>query len=174
MTVSEQKTGVGNDAVVRATGRSRTAWHDLLTTAGAHDWSHARTAAWLVAEHGVDDWWAQGIAVGYEQHTGRRKPGQRADGTFEASASRRVPLTQQDALDAVTTSVSDDIGAEPTSTRTKAKYATAKWKRDGGAITARVAPTKDGTSTITLVLSVASDTELPAAKALLTGWLPAA
>ena len=172
MTLSEQKTTVGDDAVVRATGRSRTAWHDLLSTAGAHDWSHSRIAAWLVAEHGVDGWWAQGITVGYEQHTGRRKPGQRADGTFEASASRRVPLTQQAALDAVIAIVSDDIGAAPTSSRTSAKYATAKWKRDGGAITARVAPTKDAKSTITLVLSVASDTQLATAKALLTGWLP--
>lgn len=174
MTVSEQKTGVGDGAVVRATGRSRTAWHDLLSTAGAHDWSHSKTAAWLVAEHGVDDWWAQGITVGYEQHTGRRKPGQRADGTFEASASRTVPLAQQGAFDAVIASVSEDIGAEPTSTRASAKHATAKWKRDGGAITARVSPTKDGKSTITLVLSVASDTELVAAKALLSGWLPTA
>ncbi|MGO1182586.1 MAG: hypothetical protein ACTHZ5_07465 [Micrococcaceae bacterium] len=36
-------------------------------------------------------WWAQGITVAYEQHIGRRVPGQRADGTFEATISKTVP-----------------------------------------------------------------------------------
>lgn len=35
-------------------------------------------------------WWAQGITVAYEQHIGRRLPGQRADGTFEATISKTV------------------------------------------------------------------------------------
>ena len=174
MTIAEQKTGVSDDAVVRATGRSRNDWHDLLSTAGAHDGSPSRIAAWLVAEHGVDGWWAQGITVGYEQHTGRRKPGQRADGRFEASVSRRIPLQQHDALHAVIASIGVEVGADPNSTRTTGKFFTAKWKRDGGVITARVAPRESEKSTVVLVMSVASDTELPAAKALLTSWLPAA
>jgi hypothetical protein len=174
MTVSEQATSVGDDAVIRATGRSRTAWHDLLSTAGAHDWSHADTAAWLTTEHNVDGWWAQGIAVGYEQHTGRRKPGQRADGRFEASVTRRVPLDQRPALEAVVANVSDEVGADPTSIRTPAKHFTAKWKREGGVITARVAPTEAGKSSIALIMTVASAAELGAAKALLTSWLPGA
>ncbi|MCP2030238.1 hypothetical protein L1277_000302 [Okibacterium sp. HSC-33S16] len=174
MTISEQTSSVNDEAVLRATGRTRSTWHELLSTAGAHDWNHFDTAAWLVREHGVDGWWAQGISVGYEKQTARRKPGQRADGRFEVTVSRRVPLDQQEALHAVIARVGNEIGADPTSTRAKTKYVTAKWKREGGVITARVAPSENGKSPIALAMTVASDTDLPAAKALLTSWLPEA
>jgi hypothetical protein len=86
--------------------------------------------------------------------------------------SRRVSLDQQSAFDAVVSGVAGEVGGAPTSSRTTAKYFTAKWKRDGGVITARVAPIENEKCTVALVMSVASDTELPAAKALLTSWLP--
>ncbi|GGH58075.1 hypothetical protein [Rothia aerolata] len=38
------------------------------------------------------DWWAQSVAVTYEQQTGRRPVGQRCDGSFGASASKTIPL----------------------------------------------------------------------------------
>lgn len=82
---------VGAEAVQARTGRSRDAWYALLDEAGAQRWSHADIARWLVEQHAVDGWWAQSIAVGYEQARGMRLPGQRADGTFEATAS--VTLT---------------------------------------------------------------------------------
>ncbi len=82
---------VGPEKVERATGRRREEWHELLDAAGATAWTHKDIAAWLVAEHGVDGWWAQGLTVGYEQARGMRLAGQRPDGTFEATASKTVP-----------------------------------------------------------------------------------
>lgn len=43
-------------------------------------------------------WWAQGITVAYEQHIGRRVPGQRADGTFEVSVSKTYNCTMDAAF----------------------------------------------------------------------------
>lgn len=44
-------------------------------------------------------WWAQGVTVAFEQHIGRRLPGQRADGTFSISVSRTIPGDVDQALD---------------------------------------------------------------------------
>ncbi len=93
---------VGDDALVRATGRSRADWYALLDAAGAAGWRHRETASWLVREHGVDGWWAQGLTVGYEQTRGLRVPGQRQDGSFESSVSRTVPVDRDRAWALVT------------------------------------------------------------------------
>lgn len=96
-----------SDAKVReATGHGRDHWFGVLdayresTTAGAADPhrapSHTDMAAHLV-DHGVDAWWAQGITVAYEQARGLRMPGQRPDGSFDASASKTLSV----ALDAL-------------------------------------------------------------------------
>ncbi len=45
-------------------------------------------------------WWAQGVAVAYEQHIGRREPGQVADGTFEASVNKTMEGTMDQAMKA--------------------------------------------------------------------------
>lgn len=37
-------------------------------------------------------WWAQNITVAYEQHIGRRQPGQQRDGTYEVSVSKTFAL----------------------------------------------------------------------------------
>jgi hypothetical protein len=90
MTPRSHEQTVGAAAVVKATGREREAWFALLDAAGGQGWEHRRIAAWLAGEHGVDPWWSQSIAVGYEQARGLRVPGQRPDGTFAASVSRTV------------------------------------------------------------------------------------
>ena len=38
----------------------------------------------------ISGWWAQEVAVAYEQRIGRRKPGQTSDGLFSASVSRTL------------------------------------------------------------------------------------
>ena len=83
---------IGDDAVERATGRRREEWFTLLDEQKAAGWEHPRIVACLV-DHGVEDWWAQSVTVGYEQARGLRHPGQRADGTFEATTSRTLPVT---------------------------------------------------------------------------------
>lgn len=99
---------VGSQKLARATGRGREEWHELLDAAGATGWTHREIAAWLVTEHGVDGWWAQGITVGYEQARGIRVPGQRPDGTFEATASKTIGRS----ADEVFTQLVDDAARE--------------------------------------------------------------
>ena len=85
-----QADSIGDRAVLERTGRGRAEWFTLLDAAGATGWGHTAIARWLVAEHEVDGWWAQSVTVAYEQARGLRAPGQRPDGTFEASVSRAM------------------------------------------------------------------------------------
>lgn len=44
------------------------------------------------------EWWSQSVAVAYEQHIGRRQPGQRNDGTYEVAVSKTLAGTMDDAM----------------------------------------------------------------------------
>ena len=82
-----------SDEAIRAnTGRSWDEWFALLDAWGAVERPHPEIASWLVAEHGVPGWWAQGVTVGYERARGLRAPGQRRGGLFEATASKTVAV----------------------------------------------------------------------------------
>jgi uncharacterized protein YndB with AHSA1/START domain len=63
-------------------------WVRVLDASGAASMRHRDVAALLHAEHGVGDWWAQTVTVGYERIKGRRERGQRLDGAYEAGKSR--------------------------------------------------------------------------------------
>ncbi|XNZ00809.1 hypothetical protein ACL90Y_02055 [Micrococcus luteus] len=95
------------DALVRATSIEWEDWTSRLDAAGGRDLAHPELARLTLAEIKDQDgcsnpeWWAQTAAVAYEQHIGRRLPGQREDGTFDANASRTVPGTMDEALDRV-------------------------------------------------------------------------
>ena len=67
---------MGSEALRAATGRTHEQWRELLAGAGALEWPHKQIAEWLVREHGVDGWWAQGITVDFEQEHKGRLPGQ--------------------------------------------------------------------------------------------------
>lgn len=82
-----------------ATGRDFAGWLVFLKSIGAESLSHKEIASKLQKQAGVDGWWAQSITVAYEQHAGRRQPGQGADGKFTASVSFTVdgePATLHD------------------------------------------------------------------------------
>lgn len=95
------------DALVRATSIEWEDWTSRLDAAGGRDLAHPELARLTLAEIKDQDgcsnpeWWAQTAAVAYEQHIGRRLPGQREDGTFDANASRTVPGTMDEALERV-------------------------------------------------------------------------
>ena len=74
-----------------AAGRSWKQWLDFLGEHDAERMSHAEIARLIIATGDASGWWAQGITVAYEQHIGRRTPGQRSDGTFEVAISRALP-----------------------------------------------------------------------------------
>ncbi len=82
-------------AIEQATGRSWDEWVEQLNAQDTSKLTHKELAA-LVNETlsgmTVDSsaWWAQGITVAYEQHIGKRVPGQLANGLFELAVSKVV------------------------------------------------------------------------------------
>jgi hypothetical protein len=82
---------IDTNAISKATARSWDDWLAWLSGIGAEKLSHAEIARRIVATGDASSWWAQSITVAWEQHIGRRKPGQRAGGAFEVSVTRTVP-----------------------------------------------------------------------------------
>ena len=79
--------------IENATAVTLATWVQRLDEAGGRDLDHTAIARLLVAEWDVQEWWAQGVTVAYEQLIGRRVVGQSCDGDFSASASRTLPGT---------------------------------------------------------------------------------
>lgn len=87
-------------SIEAATGKPWVEWVQWLNEAGAADLAHPEIAELI---HGalkgkIDSpgWWAQNVTVAYEQHIGRRKPGQRNDGTYELSVTKTLAGTRED------------------------------------------------------------------------------
>ncbi|HYF96708.1 MAG TPA: hypothetical protein VD947_01570 [Patescibacteria group bacterium] len=87
------------ESIEKATGKSWEEWLEFFDSIGAKDLSHKEIAKKLSAE-GVPGWWAQNLTVAYEQHIGRRVPGQRSDGKFDISVSKTLDGSMDEALDA--------------------------------------------------------------------------
>jgi hypothetical protein len=174
MVVSRQSDSVGDTSLLAATGQSREGWRTMLAAAGATEWKHNVIAAWLVTEHDVDPWWAQNITVDFEQHSGRRRPGQRADGRFEVTVSRRLPGDQQEALTHTVAAVSAALDSPATSVSSGGTYFSARWKLDDkSAVTANVSPSSGGKTTVALThTGLTGEDTMPAAKEFLRGALP--
>ncbi|WP_053387896.1 hypothetical protein [Leucobacter japonicus] len=98
-------------AIERATGRDWGAWVALFEAQGAATLPHGEIAKIARAAVTDDlknpDWWAQGIAIAYEQHAGLRVPGQSSTGTFRVSASRTLTLDRDAAIEAWTAAHGD-------------------------------------------------------------------
>ena len=89
-------------AIEKTTGKPWNEWVKLLDGKDAKDLNH-RQIADLAYEELKDSlenagWWAQSVAVAYEQHTGRRAPGQRSDGTYEISVNKTVAGSLDEAM----------------------------------------------------------------------------
>jgi hypothetical protein len=84
--------GIGDEAVREKTGKTWEEWVKTLDTAGGRTMAHAEIASLLHERFRVPSWWTQMVAVGYEQLTGRRVRGQKADG-FAVSASKTLPVS---------------------------------------------------------------------------------
>jgi hypothetical protein len=80
--------GVADAAVTAKTGRTWQEWVRALDADNAAAMPHRDIAALVHTKHGVGDWWAQTVTVGYERIKGLRERGQRRNGTYEASKSR--------------------------------------------------------------------------------------
>lgn len=165
----------GREAMRAATGRDHEGWRELLAAAGAMDWSHAQTARWLVEEHGVDGWWAQGITVDFEQARKGRLPGQQRKGTFTASATRTIPGERLAALASVKESV-QAVHGEPSGMNLAASMPVVRWRLADGTRLAAAAGAERSTGTpVTLTHERLASSELVApAKAHLVELLEGA
>ena len=173
--VGASEKNVGDDAVREATGQGRDDWFALLDAAEASGWKHRDIASWLVREHQVDPWWSQNITVAYEQARGIRSPGQRQDGTYEASVTRTVALEKAEALRALAAVVSGELGIEPLGLNLEAKNATARFPLDGGEfVLASSSDRPGGKASIGLVWGrMPDDARLSEAKSRMREWLKA-
>lgn len=145
-------------AVERATGRSWDEWLEFLTCIGAGDLTHHEIATAVLGElDGTIDnpaWWAQSATVAYEQHIGRRVPGQRPDGTFQTSVSRSTTLGMEALMGAwadfaagspdVEGLIEGEVRVSGTENRTT-------WRakaRGGGSVVVISEPKKNGTASL--------------------------
>ncbi len=82
--------------VERATHRTWDEWLRFMEAIDAGSLDHQQIALKVYEElDGTVEplgWWTQAVTVAYEQHIGRRIPGQRPDGTFQTSVSRATTL----------------------------------------------------------------------------------
>ncbi|WME23470.1 hypothetical protein [Brachybacterium sp. GU-2] len=135
------------------TGTSLAEWTDRLDAAGGRDLDHTAIARMLVERWEVEEWWAQGVTVAYEQVIGRRVVGQSCDGDFFASASRTVPGTPtqvRDRWDAFMTEARrDGLGLEE-----PLLSDTATWRywraavADGSRVSVNITAKDEGRSTL--------------------------
>lgn len=135
------------EPIERTTRRPWAEWLAFMDRIGATDLNHSQIAEKVneeleSVESGIDNpgWWAQGITVAYEQHSGRRLPGQQADGTFQTSVSRTTNMGVQVAMDTWVRFAADDaevqrLVASPAKTSGSDKRKTWRTKAaDGSAL----------------------------------------
>ncbi|HET8866766.1 MAG TPA: hypothetical protein VFM87_00415 [Agrococcus sp.] len=162
---------MGSEALRAATGRTHEQWRELLAGAGALEWPHKQIAEWLVREHGVDGWWAQGITVDFEQDRKGRLPGQQADGTFSVSTTRTIATgggldARLAALEAVRAEIEARHGA-PHGENLTASQPVVRWRLADGRRLAAAAqlPNKSGTPVNLTIEKLADASAMEAAKA---------
>ena len=172
-TVGANADGVGDDAVLQATGRPRDDWFELLDAGGAQALTHKEIATVLVARHGVDPWWAQSVTVAYEQARGIRRPGQKQDGTYEVGVTRTVDLAKTAALEALAAVVERELGTSSLALNLGAKHPTARFPLEGGEfVLASSSERPGGRSSIGLTWGrMPDDGRLAEVKARMRAWL---
>lgn len=90
--------------VERATNRTWDDWLQFMNDIDAAQLDHKQIALKVFEElEGTTveplGWWTQAVTVAYEQYIGRRIPGQRPDGTFQASVSKSTPFGMADLME---------------------------------------------------------------------------
>ncbi len=103
-----QKTG----PIEQATNKSWDEWTKFLDSVNAKDMDHRTIAdqafGYMPENISNPGWWAQAVAVAYEQHIGRRLPGQKSNGKFQANLSRTTRLDMKKLIDAWTKFAAED------------------------------------------------------------------
>lgn len=89
---------MSESAIERGTRKSWADWMSYFEGIGADGLSHKEIAAKVGDDFDVGGWWAQTVTVAYEQHIGRRVPGQDCEGEFSVSVSKTLHESMDDAL----------------------------------------------------------------------------
>ncbi|MGY1604566.1 hypothetical protein [Geodermatophilus sp. SYSU D00815] len=145
--------------VERATNRSWDEWLAFMDGIGAEDLDHHEIALRVHAElEGTIDqlgWWTQAVTVAYEQHIGRRIPGQRPDGTFQTSVSKATRLGMAELMDRWKAFAADDetvrgavVGETLRVSGTDRRITWRAKAPDGSSVTVTSEPKKNGTASI--------------------------
>lgn len=123
---------MSTEPVESGTGRSWEDWLTWLEARGARDLAHKEIARRVKEEGKTTGWWAQYVTVAYEQHIGRRVPGQDHKGEFQVSATRTIPGDMDAAMAAWRKAV-DGVSAFDGIAVAKGPRVgeTAKWRRWG-------------------------------------------
>jgi predicted Zn-dependent protease len=79
---------VSPEAIEKATGKSWDDWLAFFESIDAASLSHADIARKTHEQGGATGWWSQMLTVAYEQHIGRRVPGQDCEGEFSVAVSK--------------------------------------------------------------------------------------
>jgi hypothetical protein len=74
---------VSSGSVFKHTGKGLKEWVGILERAGANSWTYQEIVDFLKKKHRLTPGWQQGVALGFEIGTGRRKVGQ--DGCSESA-----------------------------------------------------------------------------------------
>ena len=87
--------GMSDEKIAEKTGHTWSEWVRVLDADNAAGLPYGKIASLVHGKHGVGDWWAQAVTVGYERIKGLRERGQRRGGAYEASKSRTfdVPVS---------------------------------------------------------------------------------
>ena len=91
--------GIGDAAVLKATGRTWPQWLKALDAAGCGTMTHREIVAVVGDAHAIGPWWRQMVAVGYEQARGLREKHQVAGG-YTATVSRTIDAPASALFDA--------------------------------------------------------------------------
>ncbi len=90
--------GMSDQSVAAKTGHTWQEWVRLLDADEAAAMRHRDIAALVHGKHGVGDWWAQTVTVGYERIKGLRDLGQRRDGAYRGQQEQDAQRSGQDAF----------------------------------------------------------------------------
>ncbi|MGY1637971.1 hypothetical protein ACI78V_15100 [Geodermatophilus sp. SYSU D00742] len=145
--------------VERATHRTWDEWLRFMDDIGAEDLDHRAIA--LEVHRELDGtveqcaWWAQSVTVAYEQHIGRRVPGQRSDGTFQTSVSRSTSFGRDELMERWQAFAAEDetvrgvvVDDAPRVSGTDRRTTWRTKARDGSSVIVTSEPKRNGTASI--------------------------
>lgn len=91
---------LSDDVLREATGKDWPQWFAVLDAWGATARNHTEIARHVREDHGVDGWYAQSVAVGYEQERGLREVGQSSTGEWRTSGSKTIAASSAKVIEA--------------------------------------------------------------------------